>query len=133
VAITNVIANGSNTNIKINKNMAKKIIRLTEGDLMNIVKRVISEQTEQREFIRGIQNFLNTKGAKLVVDGKTGPNSQTEGAISNYQAKIGVYPADGVWGPDTWDKMPEKDKVLLKKLIAEEGGLIDEFLNWLGL
>jgi hypothetical protein len=113
--------------------MVKKIIKLTESDLMNIVKRVISEQTEERNFIKGIQNFLNTKGAKLVVDGKTGPNSQTEGAISNYQAKIGVYPADGTWGPKTWDKMPEKDKVLLKKLIAEEGGLIDEFLNWLGL
>ena len=51
----------------------------------------------------------------------------------DYQSKIGVYPTDGVWGPDTWDKMPEKDKVLLKKLIAQEGGLFDRFLNFIGL
>ena len=113
--------------------MEKKVVRLTEGDLMNIVKRVISEQTEERNFIKGIQNFLNTKCAKLVVDGKTGRNSKTEKAISDYQGKIGLYPADGVWGQATWDKMPEQDKALLKKLIAKEGGIIDEFLNWLGL
>jgi hypothetical protein len=116
-----------------NKNMVKKIIRLTENDLKNIVTRVINEQSEEREFIKGVQQFLNTKGAKLVVDGKTGPNSKTEQAIMNYQSKIGVYPVDGVWGPDTWDKMPEKDKTLLKELIAKEGGLIDRFLNWIGL
>ena len=113
--------------------MGKKIIRLTESDLTKIVKRVIEEQTEERNFIKGIQKFLNTKGAKLTVDGKTGPNSQTEKAIMDYQSKIGVNPTDGVWGPDTWDKMPEKDKVVLKKLIAQEGGIIDVFLNWIGL
>ena len=36
-----------NTNIKINKNMAKKIIRLTEGDLIKLVKRVINERTSE--------------------------------------------------------------------------------------
>lgn len=110
-----------------------KIIKLTESDLRRIVKKVINEQTEERNFIKGIQQFLNTKGAKLVVDGKTGSNSKTEQAIMDYQSKIGVYPTDGVWGPDTWDKMPEKDKVLLKKLIAQEGGLFDRFLNFIGL
>ena len=113
--------------------MEKKVVKLTEGDLMNIVKRVISEQTENINFIKGIQNFLNTKGAKLVVDGKTGRNSQTEKAIIKYQSKIGLYPADGVWGSNTWAKMPEQDKALLEKLIAKEGGIIDEFLNWIGL
>ena len=113
--------------------MRKKIIKLTESDLTNIVKRVINEQTEERNFIKGIQQFLNTKGAKLLVDGKTGRNSNTERAISDYQSSIDVYPADGVWGPDTWGKMPEKDRVLLKKMIAQEGGLIDKFLNWVGL
>jgi hypothetical protein len=29
--------------------------------------------------------------------------------------------------------MPEKDKNLLKNLIAKEGGLLDRFLNWIGL
>lgn len=113
--------------------MANRIVRLTESDLTRIVKKVISEQTEERNFIKGIQQFLNTKGAKLMVDGKTGPNSNTERAISNYQEKIGVYPADGVWGPNTWGKMPEKDKSILKNMIAQEGGLIDKFLNWVGL
>jgi hypothetical protein len=113
--------------------MAKKVIRLTESDLTRIVSKVIKEQTEERNFIKGIQNFLNTKGAKLMVDGKTGPNSQTEKAIMDYQGKIGVYPTDGKWGSDTWDKMPEKDRVLLKNLIAKEGGIIDRLLNKIGL
>ena len=111
----------------------KKIIRLTESDLTNIVKKVISEQTDERNFIKGVQKFLNTKGAKLMIDGKTGPNSQTEKAIMNYQSKIGVDDVDGVWGPNTWEKMPSKDKSLLKDFVAKEGGVIDRFLNWIGL
>jgi len=111
----------------------KKVIRLTESDLTNIIKKVITEQTDERNFIKGVQKFLNTKGAKLVVDGKTGPNSQTEKAIMNYQSKIGVDDVDGVWGPNTWEKMPSKDKSLLKDFVAKEGGVIDRFLNWIGL
>jgi peptidoglycan hydrolase-like protein with peptidoglycan-binding domain len=111
----------------------KKVIRLTESDLMKIVKKVINEQTDERNFIKGVQKFLNTKGAKLMIDGKTGPNSQTEKAIMNYQSKIGVDDVDGVWGPTTWEKMPSKDKSLLKDFVAKEGGVIDRFLNWIGL
>jgi hypothetical protein len=37
--------------------MGQKIIKLTENDLRNIVKRVITEQTEELNFIKGIQNF----------------------------------------------------------------------------
>jgi peptidoglycan hydrolase-like protein with peptidoglycan-binding domain len=111
----------------------KKVIRLTESDLTNIIKKVITEQTDERNFIKGVQKFLNTKGAKLVVDGKTGPNSQTEKAIMDYQSKIGVSDVDGVWGPNTWEKMPSKDKTLLKDFVAKEGGVIDRFLNWIGL
>jgi hypothetical protein len=111
----------------------KKVIRLTESDLMKIVKKVINEQTDERNFIKGVQKFLNTKGAKLMIDGKTGPNSQTEKAIMNYQSKIGVDDVDGVWGPNTWEKMPSKDKSLLKDFVAKEGGVIDRFLNWIGL
>jgi hypothetical protein len=113
--------------------MKRKIVRLTESDLTKIVQRVINEQTEERNFIKGVQRFLNTKGEKLVVDGKTGRNSETEKAIMNYQSKIGVYPTDGVWGMDTWKKMPEKDKKLLKELVAKEGGIIDRFLNFIGI
>jgi hypothetical protein len=37
-----------NYNIFINKNIMKKIIRLTEGDLIKLVKRVISEQDSNK-------------------------------------------------------------------------------------
>ena len=119
----------------------KKIIRITESDLTNIVKKVITEQTEEINFIKGIQRFLNMKKITgndkkpLLVDGITDNNltSQTAQAISNYQSMIGLYPVDGVWGENTWNKMPAQDKTLLKDLIAKEGGLIDRFLNWIGL
>lgn len=114
--------------------MGQKIIRLNEQDLTRIVQKVISEQTEERNFIKAVQNFLNKKlRLKLVVDGKTGPNSETANAIEKYQSMIGVYPTDGVWGPKTWEKMPISDKKMLKDYIAQEGGLIDRFLNWIGL
>lgn len=112
----------------------KKVIRLTESDLQRIVKRVINEQTEERDFIRGIQRFLNEKlKLNLEVDGKTGPNSDTEKAIMKYQRLINCYPADGVWGPNTWEKMSAPDRKKLKDMIAEEGGLLDQFINWLGI
>ena len=44
-----------------------------------------------------------------------------------------VYPADGVRGENNWNKMPEQDKKILKDLTAKEGGLVDTFLNWLGV
>ena len=120
--------------------MGKKIIRLTESDLTKIVKRVISEQSEERGFVKAIQKFLNEKKITgdnrqpLVLDGKTDNNltSQTSQAISKYQRMIQVLPADGVWGETTWSKMPSKDKERLEDLIADEGGLIDQFINWIG-
>lgn len=117
-----------------------KVIRLTEADLTKIVERVISEQSAEREFVRAIQRFLISKkitgGNKqpLVVDGKTDNNltSQTAQAISKYQKAIGCSRTDGVWGEETWNKMPPKDKQQLEDLVAEEGGLIDQFINWIG-
>jgi hypothetical protein len=112
--------------------MGQKVVRLTEQDLVRIVKRVISEQTEETKFTMAVQNFLNKKlGTKLVVDGKTGPNSETAKAIAKYQSMINLYPADGVWGFNTWQKMPQQDKKLLNDMIAEQGGIIDRFINWL--
>lgn len=114
--------------------MGKKIIRLTEDDLAKVIKKVITEQSEERNFTKAVQKFLNkTMRAGLVEDGKTGPNSATEAAISKYQSKIGVYPSDGRWGENTWAKMPEQDRKLLKDLVAQEGGPVDRFLNWLGV
>ena len=99
--------------------MAKKIIRLTESDLENIVKKVIREQSEERKMTMAIQKFLNqVMNAKLEVDGLTGQNSKTEAAIMKLQQMLGVTPTDGVWGPDTEtaleNKKPEWFKVWKK-------------------
>lgn len=115
--------------------LMKKIIKLTESDLNRIVFKVIQEQTEERNHIKAIQKFLNSKYPtfKLVIDGKTGRNSATEKAIMKYQSDIGVYPTDGVWGRITYDKMPQQDKKILKKFVAEEGDFFDKFMHWVGL
>ena len=114
--------------------MGKKVIRLTESELAQVIGKVITEQSEERNMTRAVQKFLNkTMRAGLDEDGKTGRGSATEAAISKYQSKIGVYPSDGTWGQNTWDKMPERDRKLLKDLIAKEGGPIDRVLNWFGV
>jgi peptidoglycan hydrolase-like protein with peptidoglycan-binding domain len=91
--------------------MAKKIIKLTESDLNRIVGKVIKEQSEERKHTIAVQKFLNDKrvmNAKLIPDGKTGPNSETEKAIMKLQGMLGVYPTDGVWGPDTENALESK-------------------------
>jgi hypothetical protein len=120
--------------------MGKKIIKLTEGDLMNIVKRVIQEQDENYKINKAIQCFLNKKGIKdntgqaLKLDGSIGnlPNSKSAQAIAKYQSSIGVDD-DGVWGYDTNTKMPPKDKVIYKKCSSEHGDIIDKGMHLLGL
>jgi len=84
----------------------KKVIKLTESDLTKIVKKVLEESLDDREFTMAVQDFLNDrykkdpKFKKLVVDGKTGPNSKTEEAIERYQKEKGLA-VDGQLGPDT--------------------------------
>jgi hypothetical protein len=120
---------------KMEKTMqeSKKVIRLTESELVGLVKQVIKEQTDERDLIRGVQRFLNEKfKLNLEVDGKTGPNSDTEKAIMKYQGLIKCYPTDGVWGPNTWEKMSGPDRKRLKELVAEEGGILDQLMNKLG-
>jgi hypothetical protein len=120
--------------------MGKKIIKLTESDLMNIVKRVIQEQDENYKINMAIQCFLNKKGIKdnngqsLKLDGSIGnlPNSKSAQAIAKYQSSIGVN-EDGVWGYDTNTKMPPKDKVIYKQCASEHGDIIDKGLHLLGL
>jgi hypothetical protein len=120
--------------------MAKKIIRLTESDLTKIVKRVIEEQ-EGSNYKKAIQCFLNKKGItdesgkKLVIDGSIGnyPSSKSAQAIHKYQSKIGVYPADGVWGEDTKSKMPNADKAMFKQCVSDYGDIIDKGMHWLGI
>lgn len=120
--------------------MGKKIIRLTEGDLMSIVKRVISEQTETHNTNMAIQCFLNKKGIKndagqsVKMDGRIGnlPNSESAQAIATYQGKIGVA-QDGVWGYNTYIKVPPKDKVIFKQCVSDHGDIFDKGLHFFGL
>jgi murein L,D-transpeptidase YcbB/YkuD len=85
----------------------KKIIRLTESDLKRLIERVVKEQDEEMYNITvAIQKFLNNRYKNdktfkpLTVDGKTGPNSQTELAIKKYQKEKGLD-TDGKIGHDT--------------------------------
>jgi hypothetical protein len=97
---------------------------------------LINEQDDSQNhtFIRGVQRFLNERfRAGLKIDGLSDNNlkSDTAKAIAKYQSKLGVYPTDGVWGRNTWAKMAPKDKQRCEDLVAEEGGIIDEFINWM--
>jgi len=81
---------------------------------------VLNEQPHRDATIK-IQKFLNAKkitgdeGKPLEEDGLTciDLSCQTAQAISKYQSSIGVWPAEGVWGSDTMEKMPKEDKELL--------------------
>lgn len=52
--------------------------------------------------VRAIQYLLDARGAKLKVDGKFGP--ATESAVKAFQKKVKI-PADGKVGPMTWPKL----------------------------
>ena len=120
---------------EINEDEKNRILNLHEN-FKN--KGILNEQDEDpnHEFIRAVQKFLNDKiKAGLVVDGLTDRNmkSKTAQAIAKFQQQMGVYPVDGVWGTDTWEKLSKEDKKKLEDLVAKEGGLISTFLNWIGL
>ena len=130
----------------------KKIIRLTESQLENIIRKVISEQylkedleqgmtdIERYNYNRGIQCFLNKKGIKddkgnkLVMDGSIGnyPKSKSAQAIYRYQEIIKVYPVDGVWGQDTMEAMPDADKKIFRDCISQYGDLFDKIYHYFG-
>jgi len=87
-----------------------------------------------------IQCFLNKKGVKddagqpLKIDGSIGnyPKSKSAQAIAKYQSMLKVYPVDGVWGEDTMDAMPEKDKVIFKQCVSDYGDLYDKIIHYFG-
>lgn len=93
---------------------------LTESQLKKVIDNQINEQTEEQKLIIRVQKFLNEifkndkTFKKLVPDGKTGPNSQTEEAIMKLQGLVKVYPADGVWGPETEEAMKNNKPELYK-------------------
>ena len=72
----------------------------------------LNEQSEEAKYTLQVQRFLNKKGItdragqKLKEDGLAGKS--TEEAIAKYQQQLGVWPTDGVWGPDTVDAMRKK-------------------------
>jgi len=86
-----------------------------------------------------IQCFLNKKGVKdddgkpLKMDGSIGnwPKSKSAQAVANYQSMIKVT-ADGVWGEDTMDAMPEKDRVIFKQCVSDHGDLFDKIAHYFG-
>ena len=85
---------------------------LSESQVKKVVDNIIKEQTDMRSLAATVQCFLNqVVNAKLVVDGKTGPNSLTEKALKVFQQKKGVIP-DGVWGYNTQQTLtPVENKI----------------------
>jgi len=124
-----------NKKILISEDERKRILSLYEKHKnLNLVNE--QDEDPNHEFIRAVQRFLNDKiKAGLVVDGLTDNNmkSKTAQAIAKLQQQMGVYPVDGVWGSDTWEKLSKEDKKKLEDFVAEEGGLISRFLHWVGL
>ena len=117
--------------------MAKRFI-ISEEERSDIRSRygLVNEQNEPVEFKKAIQCFLNKKGFKddsnqpLKVDGLLA--GKTSEALTKYQSKIGVYPADGVWGPVTQNKMPDSDVQIFKQCVVDEGSFIDKGLRMIG-
>jgi len=104
------------------------VIKEENSDSSKILN--LREQQEEQKQTKTIQNFLNTRlKANLKVDGIVGPS--TKQAIEKYQQIIGVYPTDGVWGQDTYDKMPKNDKKIYDDYLNAQGDIIDKVLNLL--
>jgi murein L,D-transpeptidase YcbB/YkuD len=140
------------TNKVLNKNVMdenkdmknKKVIKLTENDLRNIVKRVIKEQDENYNYNKAVQSFLikkkitDSNNRPIEKDGSIGTldnDSKSAQAISKYQLRIGVKP-DGVFGNETTEKMKTKfpnDYKLWLECKSEEGDLFDKGAHFFGL
>ena len=117
--------------------MAKRFV-ITEEERSDIRSRygLVTEQNESPELKKGIQCFLNKKGYKdnsnqpLKVDGAL--DDKTAEALTKYQSKIRVT-ADGVWGPETQNKMPDSDVQIFKQCVSDNGSFIDKGIHFLGL
>jgi peptidoglycan hydrolase-like protein with peptidoglycan-binding domain len=117
--------------------MAKRFL-ISEEERNDIRSKygLVTEQNESPELKRAIQCFLNKKGYRdnnnqpLKVDGLLA--GKTAEALSKYQSKLGVD-ADGVWGPMTQNKMPDKDIQIFKQCVSDEGSFIDKGLHFFGL
>lgn len=100
-----------------------KIVRLTEGDLEKIIKKVVNEQ-KNTSMVIALQNALkNFKYGKYL--GTSGPNrdgvdgsfgEKTKRALIKFQSDNNIYPADGRITTNTLIKLgvlssSKKDKV----------------------
>lgn len=92
----------------------------------------LKEQAPDFEEKKAIQCFLN-KVVKtgLNVDGMHG--KATEDAITKYQSMRKVYPADGVWGPETQKAMTKSDRLTMEECAREHGTIIDKILKFIGI
>ena len=85
----------------------KKILRLTESELISLIKNAIHEEESREEKIKKIQKFLIGKGYYLGdygvngdgVDGKYG--KLTKKAVEEFQEKHGDLKVDGKVGSET--------------------------------
>ena len=108
--------------------MSKKIIKLTENDLTNIVKRVIAEQSQMSgQEVFELQNALNSyfkmknikaggKVFQIPVDSKWG--SLTSKAVEIFQKFEKINP-DGIPGPQTYNalhKLGLDEDIIYKEL-----------------
>jgi peptidoglycan hydrolase-like protein with peptidoglycan-binding domain len=111
--------------------MAKKIIRLTESDLTNIVKRVIKEQNQMsgqdvfelqtalNDYFKMKKVMVNGKPYKIPVDSLWGPG--TIDALKKFQ-RMEKIADDGIAGPSTYDA--------LHKLGLDQD-ILDKVIHWL--
>ncbi|MEY8751437.1 peptidoglycan recognition protein family protein [Alkalicoccobacillus gibsonii] len=53
-------------------------------------------------WVRLLQSALNTKGARIAVDGSFGP--ATDAAVRTFQRSAGIA-VDGIAGPNTWERL----------------------------
>jgi peptidoglycan hydrolase-like protein with peptidoglycan-binding domain len=105
--------------------MTKKIVRLTEKDLTNIVKRVIKEQNQMSgEEVFELQNALNDYfglkkiNKRIPTDGKWGP--ATIDALKMFQKAEGIN-SDGIAGPQVYSKL---------RSLGLNQGPIDSLISW---
>jgi peptidoglycan hydrolase-like protein with peptidoglycan-binding domain len=112
--------------------MVKKIIKLTEADLTNLVKRVIKEQNELGgQEVQELQTALNSyfKQKKVGVNGKLYQipvdsqwGKQTIDALKKFQTMEKINP-DGIPGPDTYRALHS---------LGLDQDIIDKAIAWIG-
>lgn len=104
----------------------KKII-INEQQIKKIIHTTINEQVEKEEkakAIKSIQCFLNKiLNTNYNVDGWLG--NDTENLIKRLQKLKGIN-IDGKWGPNTYSSLTNKEKVLFRNCVIENGSFLDK-------